>query len=126
LTKDVIIWLQKILNPASLEQWAAANNIKIPIGQIVGMYIKTVLNSIVPLSGAVVNYISSDIQAFIKKDPDQIIKEMSTPGSGIDVTSDLNFDLFGTKFTISGSDNTWLYIGAGALVLILGYAFLKA
>lgn len=125
MNKDLIIWLQRVLNPASIERWGRDNNLQLPIGQIIGLYLKTILNQIVPLSGAVIDYISKDIQAFIKKDPDLILKEMQTQGAGLDITEDLNFNIFGQKFTIAGKDTTLVYLGIGALVLFLAYGFLK-
>lgn len=122
---EVIKFLQRVLNPGAIERLAAQLNIKIPVGQILGMY----LAQLVPVVGApLVEKIKNNYDWFIHAPADQVAAALGSgmPG-GLELTEDICFNLFGTRVCYKADSNKTMQIILGiGLAATLGYLFLRA
>lgn len=121
---DLVKFLQRILNPAAVERLAEKLNIKIPIGQMLGM----MLAQLIPVVGApMIKTIKDKYDWFIHTPPDQVAASFSNIGpEGYDLTEEICFNMFGQKICFKPAENTTLKIILSiGLAAGIGYLFLK-
>lgn len=123
---QIIELLQRLINTGSIERWARANNIQIPIGAL----LQNIVINLIPVGGEyVVDLINKNLNYFKYTDAKIIANQLASSGGTFQVKKDLDFNLFGAKFSILGTDESifekkefWGIV----LFAILGIMFLKA
>lgn len=123
---QIIELLQRLINTGSIERWARANNIQIPIGAL----LQNIVINLIPVGGEyVVDLINKNLNYFKYTDPKIIANQLAGSGGTFQAKKDLDFNLFGAKFSILGTDESifekkefWGIV----LFAILGIMFLKA
>jgi hypothetical protein len=120
---EVIEFLQRLLNPNGVQRWAERNKIKLPIGQIIQLYLNDIIKEHVPVGSEIlVSYIKKDYNKFINTPAEKIVADINKQYA----ENPTCVDLFGFKFCWGNpSTNYWQIIGAGLLFGFIGYQFLK-
>lgn len=123
---QIIELLQRLLNTGAIERWARANNIQIPIGAI----IQNLVINLIPVGGQyVVDLINKNLNWFKYTDAKIVASQLASSGGSFQVKKDLDFNLFGAKFSILGNNESlfekkefWGIV----LFAVLGIMFLRS